>query len=223
MICRVAACVGLCCAAPAVLACDIALMLAVDVSGSVDALEYETQMTGLALALNDPSVAEAIVKAEAQIGLMQWSGTSRQVVSIPWRAVESYDALTAFALEVESVPRRWRNFSTAIGEAVALAIASFEDPRVASCKRHVIDVSGDGPSNEGTPPELARANAALRDITINAIAIEQSEENLTTYYRTHVITGPGAFAVRAATFADYPDRMRQKLLREVVIQLAVNE
>ncbi len=201
-------------------ACELALVLAVDVSGSVDPREYDVQMTGLATALQDSAVAEALVNARAQVMVIQWTGATRQSVSVPWTEIASYEQATALAGEVAEIPRVWRNFSTAIGEAIEISIVAFEAPQVQGCKRRVIDVSGDGPSNEGIPPEHIRELAAALDITINALAIEASEEGLTDYFRSRVIIGPGSFAMRADDFRDYPDRIRAKLLREVTKQIA---
>lgn len=223
MVGRIAVFVGWCVAAPAALACDIALVLAVDVSGSVDEVEYNLQMDGLAAAMLDPAVADAMVQARARLLLMQWTGSDRQAVVIPWRPVETYRDVDTLAAEVAAQPRVWRNFSTAIGEAIGLAISALDSPEVADCKRHVIDISGDGPSNEGVSPQVARQEALRRGITINALVIEESEAGLAAYFRENVITGPAAFAVSAARFEDYPERMRQKLLREVVLQLTVRE
>ena len=217
---RVLASFGFLLTASRVMACDIALVLAVDVSGSVDPEEYSIQMNGLAAALDDRSVAEALVRAEARVMVMQWTGTGRQSISIPWRSLSSYEAAAALSQDIVVIPRVWRSFSTAIGEALEVALIAFEDPQVADCARHVIDVSGDGFSNEGILPEHVRNAAMARDVTINALAIEESEQGLADYFRQFVITGPNAFAVTAATFEAYPERIRQKLLREVVMQLA---
>mgnify|MGYP000057997068 CR=1 FL=1 len=96
--------------APAASACDIALMLAVDVSGSVDGREYRIQMDGLAAALTDRSVMGAFVASQAQIALMQWTGTGRQTVVINWTKITNTDDVHAFAFEVATVPRIWRDF-----------------------------------------------------------------------------------------------------------------
>jgi Ca-activated chloride channel family protein len=199
-------------------ACDLALALAVDVSGSVDAREYRIQMDGLAAGLRDSVVSEALVRSQAQLLLVQWTGSSRQQIAIPWTRIDSFAALEDFAARVESDPRLWRNYSTAIGEALAFTMTTFDD--VPDCARHLIDVSGDGPSNEGLDP--ARMHPALRaaGITVNAIAIEESEPDLTAYFFENVIVGEGAFVVSASGFADYPERIRKKLLREVTRQSA---
>ena len=116
--------------------------------------------------------------------------------------------------------RVWRNFSTAIGEALLYAKDSFD--QVPDCRRRVIDVSGDGRSNEGVEPRQVHGQMAAAGIIVNGLAIEESDQGLTSYYRSELITGPGAFAVRAADFEDYPERIKRKLLREVTKQIAVH-
>ena len=200
------------------LACDLALVLAVDVSGSVDAEEYRIQMEGLAAGLRDGVVAEALVRGKAQVMVIQWSGSTRQEVSIGWVEMGDFAATEQLADRIERLERPWRNYSTAIGQALVLALAQFE--RVPDCKRRVIDLSGDGTSNEGVAPrELYDALSQAR-VTVNALAIEQSDADLTSYFYENVIHGEGAFVATAGGFADYPARIRMKLLREVARQTA---
>ncbi|WP_170360133.1 DUF1194 domain-containing protein [Ruegeria arenilitoris] len=208
---------ALCLARPAS-ACELALALAVDVSGSVDSSEYRIQMDGLAAGLRDPVVSEALVRGQARLMLVQWTGTSRQRITIPWTKIDGFDALDAFAAKVSADPRVWRNFSTAIGEALEMTVNSFLE--VPECKRHLIDISGDGVSNEGVEPTEIRDLLRRQGITVNAIAIEESEPDLTAYFFENVIVGEGAFVVSAAGFKDYPERIRKKLLREVTRQTA---
>ncbi len=199
-------------------ACDLALALAVDVSGSVDSREYRTQMDGLAAGLRDPVVSEALVRGQAQLMLVQWTGASRQRVTIPWTKIDSFVALETFADQVSQDPRVWRNFSTAIGEALEATLLRFDE--VAECRRLLIDISGDGVSNEGIEPTQIHGLLKDRGVTVNAIAIEESEPDLTAYFFENVIFGEGAFVVSASGFADYPERIRKKLLREVTQQSA---
>ncbi len=201
-------------------ACELALVLAVDISGSVERSEYDLQMQGLAAALQDGAVSEALVNAQAQVMLLQWTGAGRQIVSIPWTPITDFNQADVFAAQVAEAPRRWRNFSTAVGEAMSVSLAAFDVPEAAACKRHVIDISGDGPSNEGIDPLDMRAAALSRNVTINALAIENEEPGLVDYFRANVITGPGAFALRAADFEEYQTRIRQKLIREITKQIA---
>ncbi len=198
------------------LACDLALALAVDVSGSVDQHEYSIQMGGLATALRDPVIAETLVRGRAQLKLVQWTGSSRQQISIPWTVMEGFTDLEQFADRVAADARLWRSYSTAIGEAVLFTMRDFD--KVEHCARKLIDVSGDGPNNEGIEPEEIRRELKRRGIVVNAIAIEASEPDLTDYFFEHVIHGEGAFVVTADSFSDYPGKIRKKLLREVTQQ-----
>ncbi|MEO0486207.1 MAG: DUF1194 domain-containing protein [Pseudomonadota bacterium] len=196
-------------------ACNLALLFAVDVSGSVDHTEYRIQMEGLAHALRHPPVADALVGGKAALAVVQWTGASRQRLTVPWTSIESYPALDAFAAATADNPRVWRNFSTAIGEALRSAAAAFDD--APDCARKLIDISGDGVSNEGLAPQSTRALMAERGITVNALVIEDATaDDLTGYFFESVITGPGAFVVTADGYADYPDRIREKLLKEVI-------
>jgi len=203
-----------------VVACELALALAVDVSGSVDQGEYRTQMDGLATALRDPVISEALVLAQAELMLVQWTGSTRQKTTIAWTRIDSFDAVDSFADKVAADPRIWRNFSTAVGEALMHTMAAFD--QVPHCKRHLIDLSGDGLSNEGIEPGEIRASLSDAGVVVNAIAIEQSEPELTAYFYEHVIVGEGAFVVSASSFEDYPRQIRRKLLREVTRQTASN-
>ncbi|MEO1640136.1 MAG: DUF1194 domain-containing protein [Pseudomonadota bacterium] len=194
-------------------ACEVALMLAVDVSGSVDPDEYRTQMDGLADALTDRSITGALVGGQSKLALMQWTGKGRQRVVISWSHMTDEDAVADFALQVRTEPRVWRNFSTAIGEAMTLALDYFT--LVPECERRVIDISGDGPSNEGRVPQDVWEDLAAADVTVNALVIEDGLPGLTRYFQRDVITGPGAFAVTANGFEQYPQEIQRKLFREL--------
>jgi Ca-activated chloride channel family protein len=202
---------------PAV-ACDLALVLAVDVSGSVDSREYNIQMGGLAAALRDPIISEALVRGQSELLLLQWTGSTRQQITIPWTRIDDFAALDAFADRVAKDPRMWRNYSTAVGEALLHALAAFES--VPHCKRHLIDLSGDGVSNEGIEPGQVREDLRRAGVSVNAIAIEESDTELMAYFFENVILGDAAFVVAASSFDDYPDQIRRKLLREVTRQIA---
>ena len=193
--------------------CDVALMLAVDVSGSVDPAEYRTQKDGLADALEERAIATALIESRAKVALMQWTGSGRQRVVLEWAGMETQADVVRFAARVREEPRVWRNYSTAIGEALALALEQFA--LVPQCRRRIVDISGDGPSNEGRSPRDMRQALAAAGVTVNALVIEESEPGLTAYFAREVIAGEGAFAVTANTFDDYPAEIRRKLLREL--------
>ena len=196
----------------AALSCDLALVLAVDVSGSVDRDEYRIQMDGLAAALNDGIVAEALLDNRTMLTLLQWTGSSRQVQSLPWVEMRSFADIAAFADQVTSHDRVWRNYSTAIGEALEAGAVLFE--QVPHCTRKVIDVSGDGRSNEGIEPREMHASLRAQGIIVNALAIETDDTDLTAYFFENLITGERAFVETALGFEDYPAAILRKLQRE---------
>lgn len=199
-------------------ACELALVLAVDVSGSVDTREYDIQMQGLAAALRDGIVVDALLEQQAMVTLIQWTGSTRQRQTVGWTSLNTDTDIAAFADEIGTNPRVWRNFSTAIGEAVMAAEAALSE--VPHCRRKVIDVSGDGISNEGVLP--ATRHKALKDagVVVNALAIETDDEDLTAWFFEHLIVGEGAFVVTANGFDDYPEQIRRKLQRETTRQLS---
>ncbi|WP_299688919.1 DUF1194 domain-containing protein [uncultured Tateyamaria sp.] len=197
-------------------ACDLALLLAVDVSGSVDRQEFRVQMGGLATGLRDGIVADALVSQQAHVALVQWTGASRQRQTIPWTPMHSYADVLALADRIDQDERIWRNYSTAIGEALAVSRAAFAE--VPQCARRVIDVSGDGISNEGIAPDTQRAALNADGITVNALAIETDSTDLTAYFFENLIAGPGAFVMTADGFADYPVQIKRKLQRETTRQ-----
>jgi len=198
--------------------CGLALALAVDVSGSVDRAEYTLQMKGLAEALRDSVVSEALVRSEAAVLLVQWTGTSRQDLSLPWTRIRDFQDVETLANRISAMPRTWRNFSTAIGEALRFTLEQFDS--APPCRRRAIDVSGDGVSNEGIEPTGMHPALRAAGITVNGLAIEESSSDVTGYFWENLIVGEGAFVVTANSFQDYPDRIRMKLLRETTRQIS---
>lgn len=199
-------------------ACQLALVLAVDVSGSVDTREYEIQRSGLAEALRDGIVIEALTGQEAMVTLIQWTGSSRQRQTLPWTQMLSDGDVLAFAEAVEGDARIWRNYSTAIGEALVAAERALAT--VPQCRRKVIDVSGDGASNEGVEPHARKPWLSDAGITVNALAIETDQTDLTAWFFENLIHGEGAFVITAEGFEDYPEKIKRKLQRETTRQLS---
>ncbi|MFN4171374.1 MAG: DUF1194 domain-containing protein [Pseudorhodobacter sp.] len=213
-LCLLSLCLALTAAAPA-RACDTALVLAIDVSGSIDRAEYALQTEGLAYALRDPEVAAALLGGQVALTVVQWSGLGQQAVTIPWARMLSPRHLSAFIAQAETQPRAFRGSDTAVGEALSFAAAQFA--AVPDCRRKVIDISGDGPENAGYTVTRARNDAAAEGIEINAIAIEDMGPGapITAFYRNWVITR-GGFVMTARGLRDYPRVMREKLLRELI-------
>lgn len=200
-------------AAPAP-ACETALLLAIDVSGSIDRAEYIFQTDGVADALADPEVAEALVLGQVALAVVQWSGAGQQAVSLSWQRMLGADAVRRFAGAARALPRAFDGSDTAVGEALGFAADQFT--AVPDCRRRVIDISGDGPLNAGRPVEQERARALAAGIEINAIAIEDVGRSIpiTGFYRRSVIS-PQGFVITARGLSDYPRAIREKLIREI--------
>ena len=200
-------------------ACELALVLAVDVSGSVDSREYDVQMQGLAAALRDGIVVDALIDQQAMVTLIQWTGATRQRQTVPWTMMRTDTDVLALADRIGTDRRIWRNYSTAIGEALMAAETALE--QVPQCRRKVIDVSGDGISNEGVEPVTRHSVLKDMGVVVNALAIETDEEDLTAWFFENLIMGEGAFVITANGFEDYPEQIRRKLQRETTRQLSV--
>lgn len=201
---------------------DLQLLLAVDVSFSVDSDEYALQIQGLAAALRDPGVIDAISTATPNgvaMALMQWAGPREQTLSVPWSEVRDRDSAEAFAERIETVARPGTDGGTAIGDAVARGIALLADSRFQGT-RQVIDVSGDGKTNLGDSPGPVRLRATSSGIIINGLVILNEEPHLGDYYVLRVVGGPGSFVLRAQTFEDFARAIRMKLIREIEVSMA---
>jgi Ca-activated chloride channel homolog len=203
-----------CLVARPVMACETALLLAVDVSGSISLDEYKLQMEGLATALEDPRIVAALVDGQDDLALVQWSGSQHQRLALRWHTIQTADDVAALAAEIRHIRRPELRTVTAIGQAIRFSLAQF--PGASDCARRVIDISGDGAENEGMTLSAARAEAMAAGITINAISIEAEagEQRLSDYFLNQVITSDG-FVVIAKGLADYPRAIRVKLLREL--------
>ena len=203
--------------APALRACEVAIAFAVDVSASISEADYQVQMRGLAEGLRDPMVAHALARGQSSVLVLLWSGHSQQLVAIDWRTMDSEVDVAAFAAEVENLPRPWASSATAIGEALHASAAAMT--RAPVCDRYVLDISGDGRSNEGVLPEVQRDVLTAVNLTVNAIVVDVHGGQLVSYYERQVIHGPDAFAVVVTNIDDYAAMMRRKLYRELAIQL----
>lgn len=194
--------------------CEIALVLTIDTSGSIDRGEYRLQAEGLADALADPEVADALIAGQVALAVVQWSGAGQQALSLSWQRMLRHDAVAGFSAAARGLDRAFSGSDTAVGEAIGFAADQFA--AVSDCRRRVIDISGDGPINAGRPLGPERGRALRAGITINAVAIEDAGQSIpiTEFYRRAVIT-PGGFVLTARGLSDYPRAIREKLLREV--------
>jgi Ca-activated chloride channel homolog len=194
--------------------CEVALLLAIDVSGSIDAGEYRTQTEGTAAALEYPPITSAMLEGQVAISVMHWSSLGQQAVVLPWTRMRTPADVTSAAQTIRQTPRAFAGSDTAVGEALDVALSMF--PAVADCKRHIIDISGDGPENMGNTARAARSRAMAANVAINAVAIEDVGQStaITRFYRDWVITR-GGFVVTSRSVNAYPQAIRQKILREL--------
>jgi hypothetical protein len=202
--------------APQAATSDLALVLAVDVSESVDADEYQLQHEGIARAFETKELIAAIAGGSSgaiEVMVLEWSDPEKQVITVDWTRVSDSASAAAFAGKVRASERSSMGL-TAIGNALLAAQAAFRRlPETAA--RHVIDVSGDGMANIGPPPQLVRDELVASGVTINGLAILKSEPWLDQYYDQNVVGGEGGFLVQVADFEGFIAAMQQKLLSEV--------
>lgn len=202
-------------ASPACSDCRLALLLAVDVSRSIDAQDYAIQTEGLAAALSDAEVRRAIFGPEGRVALAiyHWSGRGAQDLVQPWVMLDSPEALDRVIWTLRRTPRPEARLATALGDALRYGRVLMS--AAPDCERRVIDVAGDGQNNEGISVARTYEREDFTGITVNGLAVGEHEAGLVTYYRTEVIRGPGAFVESAPRQADYPAAIRRKLLREL--------
>lgn len=196
---------------------DLALCLAVDASSSVDYDEFGLMMGGYAAAFRDPDIAAACAagpRGAVAVAMLQWSGLGEQAVVLPWTRIDGPAAASEFAAALDATPRIARAGPTALGEGLAASLALLARCP-ADASRGVVDVSGDGPSNQGRPPAPVREIGIAAGVTINALAVLTDEPDLVAYYRSELIGGPGAFVMETPDYAAFADAIREKLRREL--------
>ncbi len=194
--------------------CALSLVVAVDVSASVDEIEYDLQLNGLASALKDEKVVDAIKTVGGiWISGFEWSGRYQQKSLLGWRFLSDEASIAAAAADLSRNNRDSREFLTALGHALAHA-STILKAAPDKCIRQVIDVSSDGINNEGFDPAIAYHDFDFLDVTVNALVV-QKDEHTVGYFERKVIRGPGAFVEVAGSYQDYEQAMIRKLLREI--------
>jgi hypothetical protein len=209
---------------------DLKLVLASDVSRSVDDREFELQRKGYAAAFRDPRVMRAIRSGpigRIAVCFFEWSGTESHRLVIDWTVIGDDEQAGYFADKLLSEPRSAAN-RTAIGAAIDASVRLFDATRIES-ERRTIDVSGDGTNTNGRPPVLARDDAVAAGITINALVILSPEPmpwnpehthppgGLENYFKINVIGGPGAFTLVVDGFETFAEAITSKLVKEIAL------
>jgi Protein of unknown function (DUF1194) len=203
---------------------DIELILAVDVSYSMDMDELAIQREGYAQAIVSKEFLQALKtgpNGKISITYFEWAASSDQKIIIPWRVIDGPETADAVANEIMRTPIR-RASRTSISGAINFAMPLFDENPYRGLRR-VIDISGDGPNNNGTPVTGARDAALEKGITINGLPIMVKEpsystmdiDNLDFYYEDCVIGGPGSFVVSIKDRDKFKEAIRTKLLLEV--------
>lgn len=204
---------------------DLALALAIDVSGSVDVEEGRLQRDGYVKAFRDPAIRRAILggyHGRIAVAYYEWSDAWRQNLVIDWTLLDSEQAIEDFTHQLNTLPIS-RMMRTSITGAIRYSIPLFERVRWVP-ERRVLDISGDGSNNDGGLVTEARDDAIDRGISINGLPIFNDRPNptgfpndpdLDRYYEGCVIGGPRSFVIVANDFVNFAEAIRKKLLQEI--------
>ncbi len=205
-------------------AVDVQLVLAVDVSYSMDMDELAIQREGYAQAIVSKEFLQALKtgpNGKVAVTYFEWAASSDQKIIIPWRVIDGPESADAVAADILKTPIR-RASRTSISGAIYFAMPLFDESPYRGLRR-VIDISGDGPNNNGTPVTIARDEALSKGIIINGLPIMVKEpsystmdiDNLDFYYEDCVIGGPGSFVISIKDREKFKEAIRTKLLMEV--------
>jgi hypothetical protein len=203
---------------------DVELVLAVDVSLSMSPTELEIQRKGYAAALTDPQVIEAIAEgAHGKIGVayFEWAGSATQRLIVPWTIIASQDDAERVVAQLSAQPPNSAR-RTSISGALDFGMDLLAESPFRGTRR-VIDVSGDGPNNQGAPVDVTRSALIAGGITINGLPLMTSGgftsiydvKDLDRYYADCVIGGPGAFMIPVNDWSQFPEAIRRKLVLEL--------
>jgi Protein of unknown function (DUF1194) len=195
---------------------DLALVLAIDCSFSVDANEFRLQMEGIGKAFLEPDVKTAIKNGpngQIAVAAIQWSDENNQMVIVPWRILASDKDVDDLGTLLARMPRRLAEGGTSISMAIQYSARLLSEAPATG--RRVIDISSDGRNNIGPPVNTMRDRIVAQGITINALTILNEWPTLDTYFERYVIGGQGAFVIPANDYVAYSKAIYRKLLREI--------
>ncbi len=200
---------------------DVALVLAIDASSSVDATEFDLQIAGYRDALSSPEVGASFREAgSVQIAAVFWADSAYAPQVVPWQKISNAHDLSAFATTLASTERRVTG-NTDMGTGLKVALDLFDDDAVCA-ERLVVDISGDGRSTitarRSGVPSLGAERKRARDlgVTVNGLVITGDDSGLASYYRSEVALGLMSFVMELQGFATFHEAIAQKLMREVL-------
>ncbi|MET0314031.1 MAG: DUF1194 domain-containing protein [Hansschlegelia sp.] len=205
-------------------AVDLELVLAVDISYSMDADEQKLQRDGYVAALTSKPVLDAVRQGligRIAVAFVEWAGVDEQRTLIPWTVIDGAESAAAFAARLQASPLR-RAYRTSISGGLIHAARLFQDSGF-EASRQVIDVSGDGPNNQGAPVGAIRDEVVERGVVINGLPLMLKRPSyasaelldLDVYYRDCVVGGPGAFVLPVRGVDQFPEAVRTKLVMEI--------
>jgi hypothetical protein len=195
----------------------LALVLAVDASGSVSTDRFELQKRGYAAAFRNRQVLNSIRSLTTQsiaVTMIQWTGPELHVQTVDWALIKDEDSVNVLADAIEASKRQLFGGGTSISGAIDYARILLAASPFAGIRR-VIDISGDGANNRGRAVTQARDEAVSDGIIINGLPILALEPDLDRYYYDNVIGGPGAFMVPARNYDTFADAILKKLITEI--------
>jgi Mg-chelatase subunit ChlD len=195
---------------------DLALVLAVDCSFSVDANEFAQQVQGLGAAFKRAEVKAAIQQGNLQriaVSVVEWSDAKSQVVVVPWTTVSTDAEIESLGDRLTAIRRDLAEGGTSISSALLYAEALFTT--APKSQRQVVDVSSDGRNNIGVPVASARDRLVARGITINGLVILNEWPTLDVYFQNQVVGGQGHFVIPADNYTAYGEAIYRKLLKEI--------
>jgi hypothetical protein len=195
---------------------DLALILAIDCSFSVDSREFALQMEGIGRAFMREEVKKAIAQGQRQkiaVAVVQWSDDRNQIVTLPWTIISGGPDADELGRLLMVMPRQLAEGGTSISAALAFSAPLFA--AAPSAERQVIDVSTDGRNNSGLPVSPMRDRLVAQGITINGLTILNEWPTLDSYFENNVAGGVGYFVIPANDYEDFAEAIFRKLLREI--------
>ena len=195
---------------------DLALVLAIDVSGSINIERWELQRRGYAAAFKSPEVIAAVAGGQQKaiaVTMVEWSGSDHQEQVVPWTIIRDEVSAAAFSSAMGEAPRVFSDW-TSISGGLDFSTALFARSGIEATRR-MIDVSGDGVNNNGRPITDARDAVLAQGIIINGLPILTDYAFLDEYYRDNVIGGPNAFVEVVHDYTAFSTAVLNKLVREI--------
>jgi hypothetical protein len=194
---------------------DAALVIGIDVSGSVNQERFELQRRGAAEAFSSAAFIEAVSRGRHHaiaVAVFEWSSVGEQEVIVPWTTIQTAEETQVLVAQLLNARRAFQG-STAVGDAILFGTDLLA--AAPSAERQVIDISGDGHGNAGRPASIARERALAAGIVVNGLPILDVELGLEEWYRENVQGGEGSFTIPARSISDFRDALLAKLVREI--------